>query len=132
LSYSDFYYISSNENEVKQIFYLLNNYEVNSFISELKVEIEKNKPQSPNDAMHILFDCEIYKIYNIIKIALQDDKFYLRNDILAFYRKIYPDKSYLTDNKIIKHLLSRIERIDKKLNQVLPKICADCFKFKIR
>lgn len=115
---------------IRQCLYLLNGYEKNAFISQMKMEVLKNKKQveSPSDVLDIIKKTNIYKMYNYIYEVVQ--LFYqhkLDESILKQITDSYNEinNTNKDNDQIFKELSSKSRKVFNKLTKLMPKICME-------
>lgn len=112
-------------NTAEMILYMFHTLEVNSFIAQIKAELEihKSKIKTPKDALNVLKKSEAYKGYISIENILNNNDYI--DELTTDYNKIN-DTNY-TSNKVIKILRTNSKKINKKLYKLLPKMCIEFF-----
>ena len=112
-------------NVTEQILYMFHTLEVNSFIAQIKAELEKHKSKikTPQNALNVLKKSVVYQGYvNIENIILNND---FTDELSKEYNRIN-DTDYST-NKVIKILKNNSKKINNKLYRLLPKMCIEYF-----
>lgn len=111
----------------KQIEYHLSSFEINAFLSELNASLYKNKDKIDNysDALNIFKNDEIWISYITLHSALND----LSEIQLSKFTMIYNDvnKTDFTENKLLKKLNNRFEKVFRKILTNVPKIYYDYY-----
>lgn len=126
--YFDFSKFDIDKNDIdliKLINYYLINEEISAFIAQLKPELDKYKPQTPNDALKILYNSNIYKLYVGLYLSFKKNDRTLINEIIETYKKY--NEEDLDNYTIERRLKNRIKRFNNKLLNSLPKLCASYF-----
>ena len=112
---------------VKQIEYHLAKFEINAFLSELNVELEKTKEtiNDYNDALKIFMENATWKRYFVLYSTFNS---YDEDELIEFtehYNKIC--NTHFTTNKLIKKITNRFEKVLHKILTNAPKIYFDFF-----
>lgn len=112
-------------NITQHILYMFHTLEVNSFIAQIKADLEvyKSKIKTPQDALNVLKKSIVYQGYVAIENIILNNDF--TDEITKEYNRIN-DTNYTT-NKVIKILKKNSKKINNKLYRLLPKMCIEYF-----
>ena len=106
----------------KQIEYHLSSFEINAFLSELNASLYKNKNKIDNysDALNVFKNDETWISYITLYNVLND----LSEIELSKFTMIYNNvnKTDFTENKLLKKLNNRFEKVFRKILTNVPKI----------
>ena len=115
---------------LSDILYHLDDIEKNSYIAELRGDLESYKEtiHGPQEAYNIIKNSVAYKNIMTSKDIIDGLKNNEYNNEIK--QKIYSAYKELnnvdwTDNKIMKKLIYQIESYIKKMNKIIPKMCLD-------
>ena len=124
------YDLSMIQKEVRRILYLTLDEERNAFIAQLSGELNKYKKyvETPMDALKILKECSIYKAYKSLYYYInlyKDNK--LSQDIIDTIvdEYNYISETQLTANKVFKKLEFLINKSNRKLDNIIGKLCLE-------
>lgn len=117
--------ITNLSNITQHILYMFHTLEVNSFIAQIKADLEvyKSKIKTPQDALNVLKKSIVYQGYVAIENIILNNDF--TDEITKEYNRIN-DTNYTT-NKVIKILKKNSKKINNKLYRLLPKMCIEYF-----
>ena len=109
----------------KQIEYYLSKFEVNAFLSELSTSLYKNKKKIDNysDAINIFKSDETWISYITLYKELNGLSEIKLSKFTMFYNDI--NKTNFTENKLLKKLNNRFEKVFRKVLTNAPKIYYD-------
>lgn len=122
--------ISKKDTFIKQLLYMSDNNEINSFITQIKTEISKfkDKINSSQDALNILKQSPVFIVYSFMNSVIDDyynfklDKQYIIKFTEEF--NIINDTNY-SEDKVFKVLKQKLYVVNKKLYKKLPKMCIE-------
>lgn len=111
----------------KQIEYYLSKFEINAFLSELSTSLYKNKNKIDNysDAINIFKSDETWISYITLYKELNGLSEIKLSKFTMFYNDI--NKTNFTENKLLKKLNNRFEKVFRKVLTNAPKIYYDYY-----
>jgi len=125
-TYYDTVFNKNNNSDIEQgfknILYNLNKFEVNAFLSELSVVLEKDNIiiKDYNDALKHFKESDTWKRYSLILNTLENFKDEYKEGFKNYYNKV--NNTSLTFNKIQKKLINQCKKIFNKISTLIPKI----------
>lgn len=112
---------------VKQIEYYLMGFEINAFLSELSVSLHKNRKQihGYSDALNLFKKDDTWKTYETLYNTINNFSEIELSKFTMTYNSI--NKTNFTENKLLKKLNNRFEKVFIKILTNVPKIYYDYY-----
>lgn len=117
--------------EIKSFLYHLNKEEINAFVGQIKIELDKENYKTPQEGIEKLYNNQLWKNLEIIDYYINNLDVNKYNDFYKFYKKIIPNEK-LTPNKLIKKLKYKIDKAKNQLFKQMSKQIADKFIYDLK
>lgn len=111
----------------KQIEYYLSKFEINAFLSELSVSLHKNRKKihGYSDALNLFKKDDTWKTYETLYNTINNFSEIELSKFTMTYNSI--NKTSFTENKLLKKLNNRFEKVFRKVLTNVPKIYYDYY-----